>query len=387
MIVIAGKNNIAVKALNFALENFNDDLAVVINENDFGEDGWQCSLKKHAIKNNVDVISLNEAYERADVFLSLEFDKIVSPESFKKNNYFNVHFSKLPSYKGMYTSVWPLLNNEQETGVTLHKIDSGIDTGDIIAQKKIRISDEDRARDLYIKYLKKGYEVFSENIEQLLRGEFSSEPQRPVNSSYFSKKSIDFSSLKIDLLKTAFEIKKQIYAFSFREYQLPLVYGRRIAEVEILEEKSRKRPGKILEENERFIKISTIDFDVKLYIDKIDKIGLFSDCKSFEVDDLLKGLCGAHDRNKYGWSPIIIAAYNGNFDALQKLLERSADINDTNYKGTTVLMYAKDWSLRNKDNFLFKFLLENGADTEIKDFSGKNIYDYINLEEAKFLGI
>lgn len=387
MIVIAGKNNIAVKALNFVLENFNDDLAVVINENDFGEDGWQCSLKKHAIKNNVDVISLNEAYERADVFLSLEFDKIVSPERFKKNNYFNVHFSRLPSYKGMYTSVWPLLNNEQETGVTLHKIDSGIDTGDIIAQKKIRISDADRARDLYIKYLKKGYEVFSENIEQLLRGEFFSEPQLPVDSSYFSKKSIDFSSLKIDLLKTAFEIKKQIYAFSFREYQLPVVYGRRIAEVEILEEKSRKRPGGILEENERFIKISTIDFDVKLYIDNIDKIGLFSGCKSFEVDDLLKGLCGVHDRNKYGWSPIIIAAYNGNFDSLQKLLERSADINDTNYKGTTVLMYAKDWSLRNKDNFLFKFLLENGADTEIKDFSGKNIYDYINLEEAKFLGI
>ena len=39
----------------------------------------------------------------------------------------------------MFTSALPLINGEKETGVTLHKIDAGIDTGDIIDQIKFQI--------------------------------------------------------------------------------------------------------------------------------------------------------------------------------------------------------------------------------------------------------
>ena len=53
----------------------------------------------------------------------------------------------------MYTSALPIINNELETGVTLHKIDSGIDTGDIIDQIKFKIENNFTARDLYFKYL------------------------------------------------------------------------------------------------------------------------------------------------------------------------------------------------------------------------------------------
>lgn len=387
MIVLAGKNNIAVHALNFILNNSSDDVAVVVNKTDTGEDGWQCSLRKHASDKGVDVISLDESYRVSNIFLSLEFDRIVSPEKFKNPNCFNIHFSELPSYKGMFTSVWPLLNNEKETGVTLHKIDSGIDTGDIISQKKILINECDRARDIYRKYLKIGYQTFAENFTNLLSGDYFSCPQSSVKSSYFSKKSLDFSTVNIDLFKTAAEIRRQVYAFSFREYQLPVIFGRKITEVEILDERSKEKPGKILEENSKFIKLSTIDFNINIYIDNIDEINIFSDCHRSDVDNILKGFCGVNDRNNFGWSPIIIASYHGNIDAVQRLLELEADINDVNYKGTTVLMYAKDFSLKNKDNFLFDFLIKNGADVEAKDFSGRSIYDYINLEEAKFLGI
>ena len=54
----------------------------------------------------------------------------------------------------MYTSCLPILNGETITGVTLHKIDSGIDTGYIIKQKVFKININDTARDLYLKYLK-----------------------------------------------------------------------------------------------------------------------------------------------------------------------------------------------------------------------------------------
>lgn len=70
------------------------------------------------------------------IFISLEFDKIVNPDLFKDARLYNIHFSLLPSYKGMYTSAIPILNGEEMVGVTFHEIDKGIDTGNIIAQKK-----------------------------------------------------------------------------------------------------------------------------------------------------------------------------------------------------------------------------------------------------------
>ena len=126
MLVIAGKNNIAVHGLELALRKFHhSDIAVVCNKNEHGVDGWQRSLRKCAQDNGVKEITLEQAYSCASVcFLSLEFDLLVSPERFATQNIFNIHFSLLPKYKGMFTSVWPILNADDESGVTLHYLDT-----------------------------------------------------------------------------------------------------------------------------------------------------------------------------------------------------------------------------------------------------------------------
>ena len=108
------------------------------------------------------------------------------------------------------------------------------------------------------------------------------------------------------------------------------------------------------------------------------------------VDTLSKKLItilGVNDRNLKGWSPIIVAAYYGKRDLVEFLLQNGANINDRNYRGTTVLMYAKDYALKNNDNEFFRFLMDQGADILLKDWSGKSIYEYINTEQAKFLGV
>ena len=58
------------------------------------------------------------------------------PKNFLNARLYNIHFSYLPAYKGMFTSALPIKNGEVDSGVTLHKIESGIDTGDIIDQIK-----------------------------------------------------------------------------------------------------------------------------------------------------------------------------------------------------------------------------------------------------------
>ena len=194
-ICIAGKNQIAVDALNYLLNtlNFNKtNIFVCPNMNDPGFDTWQPSLRLLAEKQNIKIVDLDKIYNIENlIFISLEFDKIIKPDKFKTDNIFNIHFSLLPKYKGVYTSVFPILNGEEYSGVTLHKIDPGIDTGDIIAQKKFKIGINETARDLYFKYLQYGFVLFKENIVRLIENQFTLEQQPTLTSSYYSRKELD----------------------------------------------------------------------------------------------------------------------------------------------------------------------------------------------------
>ncbi|WP_282609731.1 methionyl-tRNA formyltransferase [Pelagibius sp. Alg239-R121] len=53
----------------------------------------------------------------------------------------NVHSSLLPAYRGVHPVSWALINDERETGVTLHRIDPGVDTGGILATQAIPIEE------------------------------------------------------------------------------------------------------------------------------------------------------------------------------------------------------------------------------------------------------
>tara|TARA_B100000787_G_scaffold169520_1_gene160963 strand:- start:977 stop:1738 length:762 start_codon:yes stop_codon:yes gene_type:complete len=70
------------------------------------------------------------------------------------NNYaMNLHPSLLPAYRGAKSSVWALLNNEKETGITFHYMNETIDSGNIILQEKIYILSDDTAYSIYHKLI------------------------------------------------------------------------------------------------------------------------------------------------------------------------------------------------------------------------------------------
>tara|TARA_B100000963_G_scaffold361702_1_gene398804 strand:+ start:3510 stop:4676 length:1167 start_codon:yes stop_codon:yes gene_type:complete len=387
MLVIAGKNNIAVKAFNYIFDHYGKDFLVVVNKTETGEHGWQRSLRKTAIEKGVREVTLDEAYDLATIFFSLEFDMLVKPEKFRNAQAYNIHFSLLPKYKGMYTSLWPILNGEAFSGVSLHKIDQGIDTGDLIDQITIPILDHDRAIDLYMKYLDAGFKLFKANIKKIYQQNYSARQQPSHESSYYSKSSIDFDNIKIDLNQTADRIKRQIYAFSFREFQLAVVHDEKVVEVKILDNKSVEKPGCIIHKSSRYFDISTIDFDLRLYLDGIENIYEFAECDISRAEELLSHLCGVNDCDENGWSPLIIAAYSGNLKVMKFLVKSGANVNAVNNNGTSVLMYAKDFALKNKDKRGFDFLVQNNANINHQDFSGRQLSDYISQSEADFLGL
>jgi len=58
-----------------------------------------------------------------------------------------------------------------------------------------------------------------------------------------------------------------------------------------------------------------------------------------------------------------------------------SDTNVQNYNGTTVIMYAKNGMLSSGDDRLFKMLLNKGANPFIKDYSGKDLFGYIDEQQ------
>ncbi|MDR1363577.1 MAG: hypothetical protein LBJ35_05970 [Spirochaetaceae bacterium] len=258
-VCIGGKNNIAVNALLYLLDVIGlskKDICVIPVKSDTGVDDWQKSLVKTSKEEGVDICQLNDIYNQNDIiFISLEFDRIINPRKFASERLFNIHFSLLPKYKGMYTSALPILNGENTTGVTLHGIDEGIDTGPVIDQYEFKIDINDTARMLYFKYLDNALRIFKTQIQKLLANDFCFRRQDILMSSYYGKDPGIFNQ-QILLNKTSYQIHNQIRALCFKEFQLPSINGRLISESALTGEFIGY--NQLVELNDRFI-ISGID--------------------------------------------------------------------------------------------------------------------------------
>lgn len=383
ILALAGKSNALIECLKFSLNFFEKENIVVIPAiSDTLEDTWQFSVHNYCKKNGFKTGKIEDVYSLKNLlFVSVQYDKIINVANFKTEKIFNIHFSYLPYYKGMYPIIWPILNNDEFSGVTLHKLDRGIDTGEIIDQQKIFLKEDTTARALYFDCLANAVLVYQRNLEKLINGEFTSKDQSRFHGSYYSKKSIDFSSLTIDLNKTACEISAQFRAFIFPEYQYPIFQGVEIGKVEIQEEKSSKKAGNILEENKSCFLISSIDFNVKLF--KSYNNQLFSAVDNLNTKEVQR-LCTLVDdlevKNKNGWTALMIAAFKYDFEVVKLLVENGADVNARNFKGTSVLMYAKTAAKNHQSLDILEYLIAKGANVNHSDFEGVSLISYAEQE-------
>ena len=85
------------------------------------------------------------ANAQTDLLVSMSFNQIFRQPllNLPRIAAINCHAGKLPFYRGRNILNWALINDEREFGVTVHHIDEGVDTGDIILQETLPITDED----------------------------------------------------------------------------------------------------------------------------------------------------------------------------------------------------------------------------------------------------
>lgn len=381
-VVVAGKNQIAIDTVEMlvAKAEYLGSIKALINKTDDGQNNWQPSFKAYCENKGIEIVNLDDLYAVDDlVFISTEYDTIIRPGKFKAKELYNIHFSLLPAYKGMFTSVMPILNGEKYSGVTLHRIDSGIDTGDIIAQRKFAINEWITAFDLYKLYLSNARILLKENIAKLLKGDVNSIPQQSDGSSYYSKSEIDFGKVSINLNKSAHQVRSQVHAFSFRPYQLPKVLGNKITHALILKSNSFTKPGIVISSNEYFTDLSTIDYDIRLFHDILDVlIQAINQGDGEIVKEAISLGLRVDDQNERGWSLLMVAAYNGSINLVEFLVKKGANVNAFNHNGTSVLMYALTNASKTKNYDLLDFLLQHSIDFSHRDYYGKSALEWAN---------
>jgi len=99
----------------------------------------------------------------------------------------NVHTSLLPKYRGAAPIQWAILNDERETGITIMKMDAGMDTGGIITQEKTPIQETDHAQTLHDRLATIGAELLVQTIPEYVAGKIPARPQPADGVSYAPK--------------------------------------------------------------------------------------------------------------------------------------------------------------------------------------------------------
>ena len=125
--------------------------------------------------------------DKPDFILVSGYGKII-PENwlnFPKFMAINAHQSLLPNYAGRFPAQWAILNDEKETGVTLIKMSSQFDKGDILAQSKIDILPTDTSETLYTKLYQLSADIFINNALKLINNQITPIPQ--TNPGFYAR--------------------------------------------------------------------------------------------------------------------------------------------------------------------------------------------------------
>ena len=146
----------------------------------------------------------------ADVYVVAAFGQILSQEILDLPKYgcVNIHASLLPKYRGAAPIQWAILNGEDKTGVTIMQMDAGVDTGDMLFRKEVKIEETDTAATLEDKLARAGAELIVPALEAIERKEAVPEHQKEEDSCYAPM--IDKGMGKVDFGRPAGQIARQV---------------------------------------------------------------------------------------------------------------------------------------------------------------------------------
>ena len=196
-IVFMGTPDFAVASLD-AIVKAGFDVGAVVTATDKpagrGKQIQYSAVKKYALENGIETILQPEKLKNAefinqlqainaDLFVVVAFRML--PEivwDMPPKGTINLHASLLPQYRGAAPINWAVINGETETGVSTFFIQQEIDTGKVIMQEKITISEFDNASIVHDKLMNIGAETLVKTIYKIEKGDIT-----PIDQSEMLK--------------------------------------------------------------------------------------------------------------------------------------------------------------------------------------------------------
>ena len=276
-IIFMGNSEIACPILNALKKSKHQILSVVSNSPKAlgrGMTYQYTPVGKLANKLDLKLISVDSLRSKqfistieklqADIFVVVAFRILPSILlSLTNKGAMNLHASLLPKYRGAAPIQHAILNGDSETGISTFIIDKNLDTGPILLQKKISISNQDNFDTLSKKISNEGPVLILKSLDLLEKDNYKLFSQLDKEASYAPK--ILKNELLIDWDQTANQINNRVRALSYSGV-FTFINGKRIKlyKTRVHENNISSKPGRISIIDKKKVFISCAKDDLEL---------------------------------------------------------------------------------------------------------------------------
>lgn len=169
----------------------------------------------------------------------------------------NIHASLLPRWRGAAPIHWALLAGDVETGVSLMRMDAGLDTGPVLARAVYPIRRGITGGELYDRLAALGAETLLAILPDLLAGRLTPEPQAEAEATYAAK--LNKADLELDWSQPALELERRVLTFNPYPVARTLLDGQmlRVWRARAEAEPTTEPPGTVLREDRDGIVVAT----------------------------------------------------------------------------------------------------------------------------------
>ena len=274
-IVFAGTPEFAVESLAI-LHKSNHEIVAVYCQPDRpkgrGKVLSACPVKLYAEENNLLVIQPEDFSElenqerfallKSDVMVVAAYGQILPKNTLQtpRLGCLNIHASLLPRWRGAAPIERAILAGDKETGISIMQMNEGLDTGNVLLEKKYLISEFETSQTLTDNLSSLGADTIIEALSNL--SDLKAKPQNNNDASYAKK--ILKNEAQIDWNQSAETISRIIRAFNPRPIAQTNAKAKqfennvlRITEAEVIQDKTIQAPGTIIEYGKGFCYVAT----------------------------------------------------------------------------------------------------------------------------------
>lgn len=280
-IIFLGTPDFAVATLDAMVQHQLNVVAVVTAPDKPAGRGMklqQSAVKKYAVEHQIPVLQpeklKNEEFLQALKSYQADLQVVVAfrmlPEvvwNMPPLGTINVHASLLPNYRGAAPINWAIINGEAASGVTTFKLKHEIDTGDILLQEKVIITETDNAGILHDKLMTTGAQLLVKTIDELRNNTLKIIPQTSLTSGIEQEISLKHApkifteTCKIDWSKSTIEVYNLIRGLSPYPAAFTTVNDKKMKlfEVEKIIASHSFEPGYIETDDKKYIRFYCAD--------------------------------------------------------------------------------------------------------------------------------